>query len=686
MKLSLSLHVSACAVACCLTVPAFAADDGSDTTIIVTGTKTEFGEKSGVPIEKLPQSVQVISAEDIVEQGANSIGEILRSVPSANPGYSRVGAYQSFSIKLRGFLADQMRNGIRQRYYEDVDASALSNIERVEVLKGPSGVLYGQSAVGGIVSIITKRPQDEAALAIAATVGNYDQKVLSFDATGPIADGLTARVTGEIERSGTFVDFQDMDRLNGSISLRYALSDSVVANLVAEYVERDTRRNPGLPIPGTVQSNGVSAINRDLYLGEPAIDNLFSHAPLVQAWVDVALSDNWTVTPRFQFNEFNTRFYQIRLRAPQANLTTINRNGRQGHENDEYYIAQIDVSGELKTGGLTHKILFGYEYDRERGRFTQSNLTNVTPINVVAPVYAYDTVAPVAVFAFDNFYNIDGHAIYLQDQIDLTDRWNLIGAIRHSWIDASDGTFGGAAANQAKTSTTIWQIGSTYRLNDALSVYAGYNTGFDVESSAAARSANGARLLPEKSSQGEIGLRISSGTFRGSVSAFEIKRSNALTTDPANPDFSINIGEQRVRGVELEGSIQMADWWTLRAGYAYLDSKITKSNDGDQGLRLGDVPKHSFNAGTEIVIPETGVSVRGGLNHVSNRLLTNGSAVILPSYTLANLGAGAKLGVFTVDLAVNNLFDERYFTASGNAFAVYPGDPRTVSLRVGVNF
>ena len=686
MKLNLLLRASACAVALCSTMAAAAADDEGNSTIIVTGTKTEFGEKSGVPIEKLPQSVQVISADDIVEQGATSIGDILRSVPSANPGYSRVGAYQSFSLKLRGFLADQMRNGIRQRYYEDVDASALSNIERVEVLKGPSGVLYGQSAVGGIVSIITKRPQDEAAVAIAATAGNYDQKVLNFDATGSIANGLTGRVTGEIERSGTFVDFQDMDRFNGASSLRYALSESVVANIVAEYVERDTRRNPGLPIPGTVQANGASAIDRGLYLGEPAIDKLSSHAPLVQAWVDVALSDNWTVTPRFQFNEFNTRFYQIRLRAPQANPIIINRNGRQGHENDEYYIAQIDVTGELKTGSVTHKLLFGYEYDRERGRFTQSNLTNVSPINVVSPVYAYDTIAPVAVFAFDNFYNIDGHAIYLQDQIDLNDRWNLIGAIRHSWINASDGTFGGAVANQAKTSTTIWQIGSTYRLNDAVSFYAGYNTGFDVESSAAARSASGTPLLPEKSAQGEIGLRFSSDMLTGSISAFEIKRSNALTTDPTNPDFSINVGEQRVRGFEIEGSVQPTDWWTLRAGYAYLDSKITKSNEGDQGLRLGDVPKHSFTASTEIAVPEIGMTLRGGLNHVSNRLLTNGSAVILPAYTLASLGAGTKLGAFAVDLAVNNLFDERYFTASGNAFAVYPGDPRTISLRVGVNF
>lgn len=671
--------------------PAFAEEaDGGDTQrdIIVTGTKfsRDFGGKSGIPIERVPQSVQIIGAEDIIEQGATSIGDLLRTVPSASPGYSRVGAYQSFSLKLRGFLADQMRNGIRQRYYEDVDASALSNIERVEVLKGPSGVLYGQSAVGGIISIITKRPKEQQAISMAATMGNYDQKMLTVDMTGGLAQGLSIRVTGEVERSGTFVDFQDMNRLNGAVSLRYAPSDRVTANLVAEYVERDTRRNPGLPIKGTVESNGVGPIARGQFLGEPSIDGMKASAPLVQVWVDVALSDKWIVTPRFQYSEFNTRFHQIRARAPQADLTTINRNGRQGEENDEYYIAQLDVSGELNTGGIKHKLLFGFEYDWERGRFTQSNLTNVAPISVLNPVYTFSMTAPVRAFAFDNFYNIDGQALYFQDQIDLTERWNLIGALRHSWIDAADGTFGGAAANQAKTSTTIWQIGSTYKLSDALSVYAGYNTGFDVESSAAARSANGDPLLPEKSSQAELGLRFVSGAFRGSVSAFEIKRSNALTTDPSNSDFSINVGEQRVRGIEAEGVWQATDWWTLRLGYAWLDSKITKSNDGDQGLRIGDVPRHSFNASTEVQVPGTQLSLRGGVNHVSNRLLVNGSSTVLPAYTLASIGAGYRIGRFSIDTALNNLFDERYFTASGNSFAVYPGDPRTLSLRLGVNF
>lgn len=671
------------------------ADEAADNTsqdnrdIIVTGTKLsgDFGAKSGIPITKVPQSIQIVTADEIIEQGARSVGDLLRNVPSANPGYSRVGAYQSFSLKVRGFLADQMRNGIRQRYYEDVDASALSNIDRVEVLKGPSGVLYGQSAVGGIVSIITKQPQDSQFGNFAVTHGQYDQKMLTVDMNTGLAPGLAVRITGEVERSGTFVDYQDMNRKNVAFNLLYAPSDSVAAHLVAEYVERDTQRNPGLPIKGTVQGNGVRPLSRSLYLGEPAVDALTANAPMVQAWVDVKLSDNWTVTPRLQYQEFNSSFLQIRLRAPDAlDPTTITRNGRIGREDDSYTIAQLDLSGRLVTGSVTHKLLFGYEYDHERGRFTQSNLTDVTPINVLTPVYAFSSTQPSKTFAFDNFYNVDGHALYAQDQIDLTDRWNLIGAVRHSWIDASDGDWKGPTNNQAKTSTTIWQIGSTYQLGNALSVYAGYNTGFDIESTGGARTRTGEPLQPEKSNQAEFGLRYRSDGFRGSVSLFQIKRVNAVTADPVDPDFSINAGEQRVRGVEVEGEWQVTNWWQLNAGYAYLNGKVTRSNDGIVGKRIGDLPEHSFIARTNLTIPGTPLTLRGGVNHITNRVLVDGSDVLLPAYTLADIGVGVDLKPVRIDATLSNLFDERYFTASGNGFAVYPGEPRTFSVRLSVGF
>jgi iron complex outermembrane receptor protein len=656
--------------------------------IIVTGTKLsgDFGAKSGIPIARLPQSIQIVTAEDIIERGARSVGDLLRTVPSANPGFSRVGPYQSFSLKVRGFLADQMRNGIRQRYYEDVDASALANIERVEVLKGPSGVLYGQSAVGGIVSIVTRQPEERQFGSFALTAGQFDQKMLTFDMNTGLAPGLAVRVTGEVERSGTFVDFQDLNRKNVALNLRYAPSDSVTAHLVAEYVERDTRRNPGMPLAGTV-TDGVPALRRGLYLGEPAVDALTADAPLVQTWVDVKLADGWTVTPRLQYQEFNSAFLQIRLRAPDAaNPALITRNGRRGREDDSYTIAQLDLAGRVVTGPFTHKLLMGYEYDHERSRFTQYNLTNVSPINLLAPVYGYNSAEPAGTFAFDGFYNIDGHALYAQDQIDLTPRWNLIGAVRHSWIDARDGDYGGATNNRAKTSTTIWQLGSTYSLTEAVSLYAGYNTGFDVENTAGARTRTGTPLQPERSNQVEAGLRVRTGTLRASLAVFQIKRVNAVTADPVDPDFSVNAGEQRVRGIELEGEWQPLEWWELSAGYALMDGKVTRSNDGIAGKRIGDLPRNSFTARTSVAIPGTPLTLRGGVNHVTSRAIVDGSDTTLPAYTLADIGLGLARGPFRIDATLSNLFDERYFTASGNGFAVYPGDPRTFSVRVSVGF
>ncbi len=681
-----TVRISKLAFAMSLLPLAAAAQERKIEEIVVTGTKFsgDFGAKSGVPIERMPQSVQVISADDIVAQGASSIGSLLRNIPSANVGQSRVSAYQSFSLRVRGFLADQMRNGIRQRYYEDVDASALSNIERVEVLKGPSGVLYGQSAVGGIISIITKRPEQDVSSSFAGTIGSYGQKAASFDITGGLAPGLTVRFNGEVEDSNTFIDQQGIKRVNGALSVHFTPSDSISSNLVMEYVERETKRYAGLPIKGTVESNGGAALARGLNLGEPAIDNLTADAPLVQFWTDVKVNDVWTITPRLQYQEFNSAFNQIRLRSPSADLVTITRNGRDGREDDQYTIAQLDTTATFATGLLKHKFLAGYEYDMERAKFTQYTLTNVTSINVRNPVYNYNAVLPTKTFAFSQHYDLDGHAIYAQDQVGVSDRWDVIAAARYSWMRSTTKDVSGPFFDRSSVDTVIWSIGSTYQVNSVLSAYAGFNTGFDVEGSAGARSATGAPLKPEKSNQAEAGLRLRWADFHGSIAAFQIKRTNALTTDPLNPDFSINVGAQRVRGFEVEGEWRATDWWTMTAGYAYLGSKITKSNDGDQGLRIGDVPAHTVAVGTEVSVPGTALVLRGGVNYVGNRLLVNGSSVHLPHYTVANVGASYRIKPATLTLSVSNVFDKTYYTASGNAFAVTPGDPRMVSLRLGL--
>ena len=304
-----------------------------------------FGSKSGILLKELPQSIQLLDVDQMRGHGLVSVGDLLRDIPSANPGYSRVGPYQSFSLKIRGFGADQMRNGMRQRYFEDVDASALGSIERMEVLKGPSGVLYGQSAVGGVINLVSKTPGEDNSGSAGLRLGTDHQKVANGDISKNLSDTLSFRLTAELERSDTFVDRQPMDRNNIGLMLQHKVGDLATGHFVAEYVKRETDRYVGLPVSVVLPDQDEEVLDISTQLGEPGFTSLRSFAPLYQYWLDIQLNPDWTLTPRLQYQEFNTEFGEIRLRDPDANNPyLITRNGRWGKEDDDYTIAQLDLN------------------------------------------------------------------------------------------------------------------------------------------------------------------------------------------------------------------------------------------------------------------------------------------------------------------------------------------------------
>jgi iron complex outermembrane receptor protein len=646
-------------------------------------TSDTFGSKSGILLKELPQSIQLLDVEQMRGQGLVSVGDLLRDIPSANPGYSRVGPYQSFSLKIRGFAADQMRNGMRQRYFEDVDASALNSIERMEVLKGPSGVLYGQSAVGGVINLVSKTPGADNSGSAGLRLGTDQQRVANGDISKVLSDSVSLRLTGELERSDTFVDRQPMDRNNISLMLQHQVGDQATGHFVAEYVKRETDRYVGLPVSVVLPDQDEEVLDISSQLGEPGFTSLRSFAPLYQYWLDIQLTPDWTLTPRLQYQEFNTVFGQVNLRAPVVGKPElISRTGRQGRENDDYQIAQLDLNGRVMTGALEHKVLLGYEAGRERGRFTQSNIRagTLNPVDINNPQYQYDSQDPVLDFAFDNFYNLDSDAWYLQDQIKFTPDLHLIGAVRYTDSKAGSGSWG-SSADWVPVSSTIWQLGLTWQLNDQLTLFTGHNTGFDVESSAAARSRTGDALEPEESAQTELGLRFSAEQFNGSLALFRIERLNALTADPLDSDFSVNSGEQRVDGVEMEGRWQLNSALQLQAGYAYMDGQITESNDGDLGAKLGDLARHRVNLSANWQYNDDWTAfVRA--NYSSGRPLVTGSSWQLDAYRLIGAGLRYQQSNWSAQLAVNNLLDELYYTASGNGFVVYPGEPQQASLQL----
>jgi iron complex outermembrane receptor protein len=677
--------------------------------VSVTGTASNvFGEKSGIPIEQFPQSVQVISQEDILNMNALSLGDILSAVPSATDGPPRESTYQGFAFRIRGFTAYPIYNGVYQRYFFNVDPSAIDNIEEVQIVKGPSDVLLGQGEVGGAMNITTKRPQEDYAGSVSVIGGSFDQASGSFDVTGPVRPiaGLYFRATGEMERSGSFIDYLPINRENGNFSLDWHRSSKVAVHFVSEWQERDTYRNPGLPLIGTVISNGVGQIPSSTYLGDPETNgdpghsNFKATGVLIQTWVPIQLNDSWTFTPRVSYSTFTGIYSEINLGAVLANLVTVSRTGRYDEERHHYPIEQGDLAGTVKALGMKHHVVLGTQNNLFRVRYFQQNMPSVPSINTLDPVYGNvaDGPYPLNSVVFNNY---DSWAIYGQDRIDLTERWNVILGVRTDWYADHHSSAPNYITAPTILNTTFnhttFQAGSTYRLYHGLSLFGGYATGFNIESTVNTLTYNGAPLAPEDSWQGEGGIRFTQGLMNLSASLFQINKTNAVTADPFHPGYSINDGDVRARGVEIEGKFRVAKDLFLEPGYTYENARIIKSNSGNLGFETADTPRNRADAFLRYAPLRLPIQFRAGLNFVGNRAFLDtanvvegpnllGNNVRLPQYTTVSLGATYTLGRARFDLNVRNIANRVYYLKDFGSYDVIPGEPREISLRVTYRF
>jgi iron complex outermembrane receptor protein len=532
------------------------------------------GSKIPVEIERIPQSIQVVTEEAIRDQGTIDVGQTLKNVPSANVGQSRFARYPNWTI--RGFPVVIQSNGFRQLLRQGVDISSLSNVETFEVLKGPGSALWGQGGLGGLINIVTKRPKDHFGGYVSGTYGEYDLGVADFDVSSPLTPGgaLAGRIAGQIERSGSFIEFQNLDRENLALDLRYDDGGPVRAYLVTEWIERRTLPNPGLPAIGTVVDNGVGKISRKTYLGEPKSDKLEDSSPLVQAWLDIDLSENWTLSPRFQYHGRDGFQDQVFLTGVQSDGVTVNRSGRRDFsERDRTYLAQLDLKGRFDTFGWYHQFLAGMEYEDHRWNIAFTPYAGVPAINALNPVYL-STAPAAASRRLKGSGRLQDGSFYLQDLVAITPELDFLGGMRHTEISGStDYWFG---ATDLETDVTTFNVGAAYKVWDGVSLFAGYGTGTEFDSFGVL-TFDRQQYRPIETDQKEVGVKLNlANGLTGTVSLFEIFRTNTVTPDPNHPGFDTQLGEARSRGVEADFNWQVTDEWNFQAGYAFLDARITK--------------------------------------------------------------------------------------------------------------
>ncbi|MGD1944369.1 MAG: TonB-dependent siderophore receptor [Leptolyngbyaceae cyanobacterium] len=646
------------------------------------------GSRTDTPIRDLPFSVQVVPQELLEDRQVQSVNEALRTVASVTPDNSSQSAFEGFTI--RGFTG---RNIIRNGLRDDTNITtriALPNIERIEVLRGPAGALFSQGAPGGTVNIVTKQPQATPQYTVNGTLGNFDTYGGSLDFTGPLDDSgnVLYRLIAGASSTDTFIDFFERRNYLIAPSLTWQISPDTRLALEGEYTVSEQPNDRGLPAIGTVSPNVNGRLPRNRFIGEPddELDKNNRYSLRLGYTLDHQITPNWQLQ-----NAFRVSF----LRSPQnslfpSNLLADQRTLERGlfstsDQAQDNWIVDTNVVGRFDTGSISHQLLLGFDFNRDIYSASSQEFI-LDPIDIFNPIYRQAQRQLVADFPKDVF-TTDTFGLYLQDQLDLLPQLKLLLGGRVDWTSQRVDFDEGSDSFQEDFAFSP-RLGLVYQPSDEHALYASYSRSF-LQSVGTAF--DDTTFEPERGSQYEVGWKADwlAGRLSTTLALYQITRSNVLTEDSLNPNFSVQTGEQRSRGVELTATGEILPGWSIVAGYAYTDAQITDDNTIAEGNRLDNVPEHAASLWTTYDIQEgtlEGLGFGLGLFYVGDREGDLDNSFQVPGYTRTDAAVYYRGDDFRVGLNFENLFDIRYFESSSGPLRVFYGAPFTVRGTVSWSF
>ncbi|MFS2024048.1 TonB-dependent receptor [Massilia sp. CT11-137] len=656
-------------------------------------TETNTATKIDVPLRDIPQTVNVVPAVVLHDQNALSLQDALQNVPGLS---FSVGDGQRDQVTIRGFsaISDQFVDGVRDDalYFRD-----LSNIERVEVLKGPASVLYGRGSAGGLVNRVTKKPLADPLLEAGVTLGSHGQRRGEFD-VGAANDDKDAlfRMTGAVEDSTGFRDRYFLRRQALAPSATFRLSPATTLTLQADYLHDKRLADQGVPsyhgrpvdVPvetyfGAANATARAFVQSDVKSATATLDHAFTpdlKLHTVLRAYDYALDRNYT---------------SIGTIKDGANPTiSIGQSHRLRDEDGRYL--QNELSQTVDWGTTNHKLLYGVELGRQNKSEVLRSRNNVATYHLFHPVLVDlpvlpDSVAPGA----DNQNRVDIAGLYLQDLVALTPEWKVLAGVRYDRLkqDRDDRT---AKNIDLQRTDDTWspRLGAVYQPTSRVAVYASWNRSFQPIADSFTFRANSDTLKPTQTVNKEAGVKLDLSA-RSSLTAalFDMTQSNIQVADPANTNFSLPVGRQRTRGLELSFMGEIAPGWDAIAGYANMrgtiedSTELTSAGKPFEGNTAALTPRHTFNAWIKHRL-DGHFWVAAGGRAESSRYASPDDLTTLPGYGVLQLGAGYDSGKVDVTVTVRNLLNRTYFVSAHSGANDYnmPGEPRTVLVSARYRF
>lgn len=652
--------------------------------IIVLGARDGYvPQESGaakvmIPLRDLPQSVAVVTDEVLRDQRALSVQDALKNVPGVS---FASGDGQRDQVTIRGFtaIADQFVDGFRDDalYFRD-----LSNVERLEVIKGPAAVLYGRGSSGGLINRVTKKPDRNIASA-AFSAGSFDSYRGEFD-VGRVdsSSGVGFRLTGALENNGSYRNQQFLKRFAIAPSFLVHAGEDTSLLVQADYLK--DRRLMDLGIPAL--NGGPVDVDPSTYYGAANARD----ADFVESEV---FSQRAILTHRFSDalslrNGYN--HYHYTLDRQSTNPSAVNATARTVtlqhgwfDRDEEGWSNQTELTQNVAVLGTQHTILYGFEIAH------QNKLARRSTSKVVAVTSIYDPVLPTVdngsadyLPLTDNSMTVlNTRSLYIQDLVELGKGIKLMLGLRHDWFIQQTTQRAGTGFFLKRTDRQ-WspRAGLIFQPDEAQSYYVSWSRSFQPSAETFALALNNSDIAPEQTTNKEIGAKYTLFGGRLSIQAagFILRRTGIKGSDPSGR--LIPVGTQRTRGAELSAALELPDNLRAVAGYSYLDTRITESaTPGFVGKRATLAPLNSANLFvTKTIARDYGLG--GGVNYVGARWADPANTTVLPAYVTVDAMAWAQIGPVRLQVNAYNLTDKRYIISGHGTSPILnlPGPPRSV--------
>ena len=642
--------------------------------------------KTPVPVLDVPQSVSIITDEDIRKQGFREIGDIVRYIPGVNTSQ---GEGHRDAVVFRGVrsTADFYMDGVRDdvQYYR-----SLYNLEQVEVLRGPNALLFGRGGTGGIINRVTKKAvvgEDFGSVDVGTdTFGSLD---LAFDYNVSSADDSAFRINLHTDSLANHRDFYDGERVGINPTMKFVMSDDTTLDLSYEYIDHERFIDRGVPTINGAPDESLT----DIVFGTPEINTTTVEATILRGTLSHVFSDTRKGNLTVHSSSFEKMYQNLYASGYDGTLVTMD-GYRDPTERDKLIISG-NLVNEINVGSVKHTILVGAELiDTENNNLRFDTFWSTTSddnevFDISRPMdftVNADGIATSVDFTTSlkskTSSDIKVTSLYIQDQIDLTDNIKLMIGGRHDSFDITVADIKNMSSESRKDTEFSPRAGLVFKPSEEMSLYWSFSQSFLPRSGEQykALSATSARLDPDVFESNEVGLKYDiSPRLNLTLSYFNSEQIRAERDNDTGENSEVR--GLTVDGLEVQLKGQLTDRLDVMVGYSSLDGETSS------GGEPREIPDHTFSLYAKYQVNDKYGWAFGMTRQGESKIKDNNPGLVLPEYTRLDLGAYYKLSNgLELQVNVENLNDELYFPHSHSTHQASVGEPFNARVSVRKQF